>query len=664
MTSPASRISQLSAHLAANSSNSNPTLQLTSKLSGLVCILTGCNSLLGIGRAAAWKFAQDGASVLYVTDYDDSDLSSLASDIQKHFPNTTCVCRKLDASSESEVKDVINNAITKFGRLDVFFANAGTEDYLRVCYGQVFDFTSKGIANSNTIDNISAEDYMEIVRINSLSVFLAIKYAAMKITNSDKKVIGGSIIATASVAGLKSGAGSMDYSASKAAIISLCQTGAWSCTGTGIRINAICPGLIETGMTKGMYDSARKRGTTQKIGQLNPLQRGGHASEVANLAAFLASSESGYINGQAIPVDGGLSGMNSQARPNSSDFEPITSTIPNHTNVISNQIKAQPSNFPYSELSQDLLDQPYVQPDPTLLAKLNTPVPTEIYFLSPESETKFPPNYIIPSPPTIDKIFLEMFQRCVGCQLPSIRHIATSLECAMTVKHSMTSTPILNLLSDVTTFISSTSFGVPTTKKIGVFADYVTGVLTTTQIGVPIVVLALWLLERLRGKYSVSVKVGDGSEFRLFSTSLILANKVLDDHRFSSYQWECVTGIPSREINIMEMEFLKTLGYSVQIPFHSYAMYVQRIQQISKRLNHHASTPIYVFPKSNLSSPFDSPPFLSDACFQQPQSVGPVKKEKRFTGGENESHRRLMYPVAHDNINFGQWNKKLVQKGY
>jgi NAD(P)-dependent dehydrogenase (short-subunit alcohol dehydrogenase family) len=84
-------------------------------------------------------------------------------------------------------------------------------------------------------------------------------------------------------------------------------TCAYQLTGTGIRCNAICPGLIETGMTRPTFDAARKRGTEKKIGQLNPLRRGGQPDEIARVVLFLGSGESSYVNGQAWAVDGGLS---------------------------------------------------------------------------------------------------------------------------------------------------------------------------------------------------------------------------------------------------------------------------------------------------------------------------------------------------------------------
>lgn len=126
-------------------------------------------------------------------------------------------------------------------------------------------------------------------------------------TSALKAAPGGSIVATASVAGLRSNAGSTPYSASKAAVISLAQTMAFQMAGTGVRINAVCPGLIETGMTAPVYHAARARGTQDKIGQLNPTKRGGYADEVARVVLFLGSDESSYVNGQAWAVDGGLS---------------------------------------------------------------------------------------------------------------------------------------------------------------------------------------------------------------------------------------------------------------------------------------------------------------------------------------------------------------------
>lgn len=90
-------------------------------------------------------------------------------------------------------------------------------------------------------------------------------------------------------------------------MVSIAQTVSYQLAGSGIRINAICPGLIETGMTQSTFDRARERGTERKVGQLNPTKRGAVADEVARVALFLGSDESSYVNGQAWAVCGGLS---------------------------------------------------------------------------------------------------------------------------------------------------------------------------------------------------------------------------------------------------------------------------------------------------------------------------------------------------------------------
>ncbi|KAL8950846.1 MAG: hypothetical protein Q9222_003144 [Ikaeria aurantiellina] len=274
---------------APDSSTKNPS---SSSPSSKVIIITGTNSPLGIGLASAHKFALRGTTrAVFLCDYQDTHLESHAGDLRSRYPGTEFHVRCFDAADEEAVKNVVEEAVRLYGRLDVMVANAG-------------------VAGSHKIfGDIGAEEFMRTVRVNVLSVFLATKYAskAMQKTSASKPKPSGSIIATASVAGIRSNAGSTDYSASKAAVISLMQTTAYQLAGTGIRCNAVCPGLIETGMTSILYDAARKKGTEGKIGQLNPTRRGGVAEEVASVVAFLGSEEGSYVNGQAWAVDGGLS---------------------------------------------------------------------------------------------------------------------------------------------------------------------------------------------------------------------------------------------------------------------------------------------------------------------------------------------------------------------
>jgi len=234
-----------------------------SRLSGKVAIVTGAGS--GIGKATVELFRSEGATVI------GADL---------HGADVAC-----EAGDEAAVKALVDTVVADHGRLDIMFANAGV---------------------SGGFDGIFDQDaatWAEILRINLIGPFLAVKFAAPHI----KARGGGSIIATASVAGLRSGAGGPAYSASKAGVINLVKVAATQLAGSNIRVNAICPGLIETGMTQFMFDRARAKGQQGQIGHLNPLKRGGAAEEIANAALFLASDESSYVNGQAIVVDGGLS---------------------------------------------------------------------------------------------------------------------------------------------------------------------------------------------------------------------------------------------------------------------------------------------------------------------------------------------------------------------
>jgi NAD(P)-dependent dehydrogenase (short-subunit alcohol dehydrogenase family) len=244
------------------------------RLADKVAIVTGAAS--GIGQASVELFRSEGAIVVGADLSDGADVT-------------------MDAGSEGDVRALVERVAHDHGGLDIFFANAGI---------------SGGLAS---IAEQSAADWAEILRVNLIGPFLAIKYAVPQM----KLGGGGSIICTASVAGLRSGAGGAAYSASKAGVISLVQTACQQLTGTGIRVNAICPGLIETGMTRPMYDLARAAGKEHRIGRLNPLQRGGEPDEIAQAALFLASDESSYVNGTALVVDGGLS----SSHPTTRQFE-------------------------------------------------------------------------------------------------------------------------------------------------------------------------------------------------------------------------------------------------------------------------------------------------------------------------------------------------------
>ncbi len=250
------------------------------RLAGKRAIVTGAAS--GIGRASAILFAAEGARVLAV-DLAEEGLEGTRAEIEKH--GGKCLIRRADVSDEDTVRELVATCRRELGGLEVCYANAGIS-------GGLVPFFE-----------LSASEWERVLRVNLIGPFLAIKYAAPAM----REVGGGSILCTASVAGLRSGAGGSAYSASKAGVISLVQTAANQLAGTNVRVNAICPGLIETGMTRPMFELARERGSEKKIGQLNPLKRSGQPVEIARMALFLASDESSYVNGQAIAVDGGLS---------------------------------------------------------------------------------------------------------------------------------------------------------------------------------------------------------------------------------------------------------------------------------------------------------------------------------------------------------------------
>jgi len=189
-----------------------------------------------------------------------------------------------NVADEASVVSFINTCVETYGGLDVIYANAG------VSGGRV------------PLAEQTVEHWLGILQINLIGPFLCIKHGAPIMAGQGK----GSIICTASVAALRANAGGMPYAASKAGVVSLVQTAAHEMFGSGVRFNAICPGLIETGMTKPTFDRARSRGTDGKIGQLNPTRRNGEPEEIANMALFLASDEASYVNGQSYAVDGGL----------------------------------------------------------------------------------------------------------------------------------------------------------------------------------------------------------------------------------------------------------------------------------------------------------------------------------------------------------------------
>ena len=242
-------------------------------------IVTGAAS--GIGRATSMLAASQGASLVVVDAAENIDDTAAA--IQSR-GGRAIACRA-DVSNEDQVKAFITLCLQEFGGIDGLYANAGI-----------------GGARKN-FNELTTEDWEKTLSVNIVGTFLCIRHAATALVAQKS----GSIVCTASVAGLRANAGGVDYSASKAAVISMTQTIAYQLYGTGVRINAVCPGLIETGMTSDMFASAREKGKEGRIGQVNPSARYGEPQEIAEMACFLLSDAASYVNGQAIAIDGGLS---------------------------------------------------------------------------------------------------------------------------------------------------------------------------------------------------------------------------------------------------------------------------------------------------------------------------------------------------------------------
>lgn len=248
------------------------------RFQGKVALVTGAAS--GIGRAAAIRLAGEGASVV-AADLSEGVLETVENIRHLHGRALAMVG---DAADEAFVAAAVNRAVSEFGALHISFANAGISGGL------------------TALKDLQLAEWDAVLRVNLIGVFLMIRESARVMVPQGA----GAIVATASVAGIRSGAGGMPYSASKAGVINLVQTSANQLSGTGVRVNCICPGLTETAMTAMIFEGARAAGKEAKLGQMNPLRRYAEPEEQAAAALFLASDDAGYITGQALAVDGGL----------------------------------------------------------------------------------------------------------------------------------------------------------------------------------------------------------------------------------------------------------------------------------------------------------------------------------------------------------------------
>ena len=266
------------------------------RLDGQVAIITGAGS--GIGAASARRFVEEGARVL-VADMHDVKAQALVDDL-----GDAAAFFRADVSREDDVEAMVGEAVARWGRLDIMFNNAG--------FGGAI----------GPIETITTDDFDITFDVLVKGVFLGIKHA----TPIMREQGSGSIINTASVAGLQAGWSPHLYSVAKAAVIHLTKSVALELGDYGIRCNCICPGIIATPLAAGFAKASDEQlgEMKRRLGRTQVLGRIGDPVDIANAAVWLASDESSYVTGHAQVVDGGAFA----GRPWSKQHESMTVSRP------------------------------------------------------------------------------------------------------------------------------------------------------------------------------------------------------------------------------------------------------------------------------------------------------------------------------------------------
>ena len=258
---------------------------MADRLAGKTAVITGSGS--GMGQATAELFAAEGANVLIVDRWEER-ASRIAEGI-----GAQAAAFVGDVSQGEDVQAMFAAAAERWGRIDIIYNNAGIgmrEDNVRDCPEPVFD---------------------EIMAVNLRGVWLGMKYGIPHLEAAG----GGSIISTASVAGLSGLAGIAAYCASKGGVIALTRAAAGEWAAHGIRVNCICPGVIATRIgddSEGPQDPARLDRRRANGAKITPLGRSGEGLDIAPTALWLASDASAFVTGQAIVVDGGWTGVDAR----------------------------------------------------------------------------------------------------------------------------------------------------------------------------------------------------------------------------------------------------------------------------------------------------------------------------------------------------------------
>lgn len=253
------------------------------RLAGKVAIITGAGS--GIGRASAELFAAEGAQVMC------ADIVTAHVEETVRLIGAQAIAATVDVTRPADIERMVAQTLAAFGRLDVLYANAGIGEA------------------SNAID-MTIEQWDRMIAVNLTSVWLSAKYALPHMIAGG----GGSIINQSSTAGLIGIPDLPHYSAAKTGVIGLTRQIAAEYGPRNIRCNAICPSSIPTPLVSRVWEQrARDAGSTASLAEQqatvaarHPMRRIGTLSDCANLALFLASDESAWISGAAVPLDGGL----------------------------------------------------------------------------------------------------------------------------------------------------------------------------------------------------------------------------------------------------------------------------------------------------------------------------------------------------------------------
>lgn len=243
-----------------------------------VAFITGAGS--GIGAACAAELADRGYA-LALADLDRDALGSVLRSLGGH--GDRLMGELLDVCDDRAVEAFLGRVLHRFGRLDVAFNNAGIAGEAR------------------TTPDYPLDGWRRVLEVNLTGVFVCMRHeiAAMRLTG------GGAIVNTASVAGLRGATGGSAYCASKHGVVGLTRAAAFECARDAIRVNAVCPGFIDTPMTCGPNSIFTRARLERGVGK-SALKRFGTAQEVARTVAWLLSDEASYLTGVALPVDGGI----------------------------------------------------------------------------------------------------------------------------------------------------------------------------------------------------------------------------------------------------------------------------------------------------------------------------------------------------------------------